>query len=241
MPSQPRFAILEDRSTFHVTWQCHNHDWLLGEAWAKELYYQLLLRYKARYGVELYSYCLMDNHPHLSGKLRDLKSFSDFFRLVNSRFARLYNQRMNRRGQVVMDRFKSPRIQTDADLLKVMLYIDLNPKRAGKARHPRANEYSSFRYYAYGKDDPLLTPAPSYLELGKTPKRRQKCYQAMIAEILKNDWKEKRPYSSTPFIGNPDWVKLKIEELKSIRRERYRLWKAMHRQRFRRARTEASS
>ena len=237
MPSQPRFAILEDRSTFHVTWQCHNHDWLLAEAWAKEMYYQLLLQYKDRYGVEIYSYCLMDNHPHLSGKLRDLKSFSDFFRVVNSRFARVYNQRMHRRGQVVMDRFKSPRIQTEADLLKVMLYIDLNPKRAGKVRHPRSNEYSSFRYYAYGKDDPLITPAPSYLALAATPKRRQQCYRAMVTDILKNDWKEKKPYSSEPFIGNPDWVKLKIEELKSIRRERQRLWKAIHRQRFRRMNT----
>ncbi len=34
-----------------------------------------------------------------------------------------------------MDRFKSPVIETDVDLLKVMTYIDLNPKRAIEADH----------------------------------------------------------------------------------------------------------
>ncbi len=233
MPSQPRFAILEDHATFHVTWQCHNHDWLLSADWAKDLYYQLLLQFKVRYGVEIYSYCFMDNHPHLSGKLRDLKSFSDFFRVVNSRFAREYNKQMNRRGQVVMGRFKSPQIQTEADLLKVMLYIDLNPKRAGKVRSPKENNYSSFRYYAYGETDPLITPAPPYLALGNTPQERQECYRELIGEILKNDWKEKKSYSTVSFIGNPNWVLKKMAELTEIRREQRRLWWALHKQRFR--------
>ena len=206
MASLPRRAILEDASLFHVTWKCHNDSWLLEENWAKELYYNLLLQYKDRYGVEIYSYCLMDNHPHLSGRLKELKSFSDFFRVVNSRFARIYNAEVKRRGQVVMDRFKSPRIETDADLLRVMLYIDLNPKRAGKVRDPKQNEWSSFAYYAYGKEDLLITPAPSYLELALTDERRKACYLAMIEEILQNDWKEKKGYSSVSFIGNPYWV-----------------------------------
>ena len=34
------------------------------------------------------------------------KGFSDFFRVVNNLFARKYNKRHKRRGQVVMDRFK---------------------------------------------------------------------------------------------------------------------------------------
>jgi len=104
MPSLPRVAILEDSSLFHVTWQSHNQDWLLEEKWVKELYYQLLLKYKDRYSVQIYSYCFMDNHIHLSGRLKDLKSFSDFFRVVNSYFARTYNKEVKRRGQVVMDR-----------------------------------------------------------------------------------------------------------------------------------------
>jgi len=232
MPSLPRHAILEDDSIFHVTWQCHNKSWLLKKRWAKELYYQLLLKYKDRYGVQIYSYCLMDNHIHLSGRMEELENFSDFFRVVNACFAKGYNKQVQRRGQVVMDRFKSPRIQTDRDLIKVMQYIDLNPKRAYKVKHPRHNEYSSFAYYAYGAEDPLITPTQSYLELSATPKRRQTAYLAMIEEILKNDWKEKQPYSSTCFIGDPNWVHRRTREIKAIRKHQYADWKERHALRF---------
>jgi len=232
MPSLPRNAILEDDSTFHVTWQCHNQSWLLDKPWTKELYYRLLLKYKDRYGVSIYSYCFMDNHIHLSGKLSELASFSDFFRVVNACFARGYNKQVSRRGQVVMDRFKSPMIQTDQDLLKVMLYIDLNPKRADKVKHPDDNEYSSYAYYAHGHEDPLITPAPSYLELATTAERCQKAYQALVKEILQNDWKEKKPYSSAHFIGDPQWVLRRNRALRQIRREQFAEWKERYTSRF---------
>ena len=216
MANLPRYALIEDGSTFHVTWQCHNKDWLLGTDEAKALYYHLLLRFKNRYKIQFYSYTFMSNHPHMTGICQDKKLFSDFFRVVNSLFAKSYNRQKGRRGQVIMDRFKSPRIETDADLLKVMHYIDLNPKRAGMVDHPEQYKWTSYRYYAYGEADPLLTPAPSYLGLGMTDKDRQSCYQKMVDEILKNDWKEKKSYSSAPFIGNPDWVIQKNRRLKEI-------------------------
>lgn len=232
MPAVPRALILEDESIFHVMWQCHNKSWLLQTNWAKRLYYNLLLKYKDRYKVDIYSYCLMDNHIHLSGRLDLLTLFSAFFRTVNSTFARIYNQEMKRRGQVVMDRFKSPRIETDTDLLKVMLYIDLNPKRATKVEHPRDNDFSSFAYYAYGQEDSLITPAPSYVELGSTAKRRQKAYQHLINEILLHDWKDKRPYSSQPFIGNPNWIIKKTEALKQVQRDKRLEWQKRFKAQF---------
>ena len=124
-----------------------------------------------------------------------------------------------------MDRFKSPRIQTDADLLKVMVYIDMNPKRAHMVENPRDYEWTSYHYYAHGKGNPLITPAPSYLALGFTNEERQKSYRALIDEILKNDWKQRKPYSSVPFIGNPDWVIRKNQELKKIELQNKEKWK----------------
>lgn len=232
MASISRCYILEDNSNFHVTWQCHNQDWLLREDWTKTIYYNLLLKYKARYGVTIHSYCFMDNHFHASGRLENLEDFSAFWRVVHSCFAKTFNQRQKRRGQVVMDRFKSPRIQTDTDLFKVMLYIDLNPRRAGKVGHPNQNRFSSYRFYAYGEEDPLLTAPETYLALGHSPEKRQKAYREMIELILKNDWKQKKPYSSIKFIGDPDWVVAKTQTLARKLRERHRGWKQRHRARF---------
>ncbi len=215
MASYPRYLIVSDGSTFHVTWQCHNKSWLLQEDWAKKLYYSLLLKYKALYGVKIHSYCFMDNHPHLTGTMTSKEEFSAFFRVVNSLIAKAINKRHKRRGQVVMDRFKSPKIETDRHLLEVMAYIDLNPFRAKKVNHPKEYTYSSYGYYAYGKHDLLIDPPDIYLALGKTPVTRQKAYREMVEFVIERDGRKKKNYSKTYFIGNPEWVIGKHREFRN--------------------------
>lgn len=204
MPYLPRYLIINDDCYFHVTWQCHNKDWLLQWDWAKEIYYNLLLKYKDRFDIQFYSYSFMDNHPHLAGKMSSKENFSAFFRLVNGLFARTINKRLQRKGQVVMDRFKSPQIQSDEHMLTVMTYIDLNQYRAGKVKHPKNNDWSSFGYYAYGRKDPLLTPSPSYLMLGMSEQERQIAYRTMVECLINNN--SNIDISNTYFIGDPDWV-----------------------------------
>ncbi len=218
MPYLPRYQIIEDGSYFHVTWQCHNRDWLLRWDWAKRIYYELLLRYKDKYGVVFYSYNFMDNHPHLIGCLRTRVEFSAFFRVVNCQFAKRINKELSRRGQVVMDRFKSPRIESDEHMLRAKVYVDLNQVRVGKVKHPRQNRWSSYMYYAYGKADPLVMPSPSYLALGTTDKERQRVYRGMVEALIMHP--EDLNISHTYFIGNPDWVVAKYRELKVVLREK---------------------
>jgi putative transposase len=232
MPSVPRNLIIDDQSIFHVTWQCHNKDWLLKEGWAKKIYYNLLLKFKDRYHIKIYSYCFMSNHPHLTGYCETQQQLSDFFRIVNSLFARLVNKRLNRRGQVVMDRFKSPKIESEADLERVMLYVDLNPNRARMVVHPKDYKWSSFAYYAYGEEDILITPSPTYFKMGVTATQRQSVYLSMIEEILRNDWCEKKPFSSTYFVGDPDWVKRKYQKLKEIKKEKIQKWRKRFKEKF---------
>lgn len=232
MPTLPRYAILSNNSTFHITWQCHNRSWLLKSDSAKKLYYNLLLKYKDRYRVQIYSYCFMSNHPHLTGHCENKKLLSDLLRVVNSLFARILNKQSKRRGQVVMDRFKSPVIQTEFDHLQVMFYIDLNPKRAGMVKHPKEYLWTSYHYYACGKDDPLITPAPSYLKLGDSQRLRRANYRLMVRKILQNDWKEKRPYSSVPFIGDPDWVEGRSEQLRTFMALQRKSWKTRFWEKF---------
>lgn len=207
----PRCEIIHDDAFFHVTWQCHNNDWLLKWDWAKQLYYDLLIKYKEKYGIEIYSYNFMDSHPHLAGHLRTREEFSRFFQVVNSQFARAVNKRLKRRGQVVMDRFKSPLIESNEHLLKAMAYIDLNQHRVKKVPHPRKNTWSSYKYYAYGRNDPLVTSAPSYLALGRIPMERRREYRAMVEALMEH--RRMMNISHTSFIGNPDWVIRKYREL----------------------------
>lgn len=212
----PRYAIIWDGAIFHVTWQCHNHSWLLKYNWAKQFYYDLLLKYKNRYRVCFYSYHFMDNHIHLSGKILGSKEeFSTLFKVINSRLAKEINKQLKRRGQVVMDRFKSPCIQSDQALLAVMTYQDLNSYRAKMVDHPKKYRWSSYHSYAYGKKDPLLTEAPSYLDMGNSAEERQRAYRKLVEEILKNEGFKQMEYSQKCYIGDPDWVLERSRELKA--------------------------
>jgi len=231
MAYAPRYYMIEDGCAFHVTWQCHNFDWLLASDWAKKMYYDLLLKYKKRYDVKFYSYSFMSNHPHLTGVMNSREDFSAFFRIVNSQFARAINRKYKRRGQVVMDRFRSPMIGDGYSHLKVMIYGDLNQVRADMVKHPEEYQWSSYAYYAHGKEDPLITPAPSYEELGKTPEDRQLKYREMVDELFRREGYKKQNYSITPFIGNPDWVIKKHRELKekmNLKRQAYLLRQRKH-------------
>ncbi|GAI38824.1 unnamed protein product, partial [marine sediment metagenome] len=163
------------------------------------------------FGVQFHSYQLMENHPHLTGTMATKDAFSDFFRVVNNLFARKANKRLKRRGQVVMDRFKSPRIQDDTHMLRAMTYGDLNGVRCKRDKKPEDAKWSSYAYYAYGREDPLITPAPSYLTLGETPKERQQAYRGMVRELIRQD---RINISNTCFIGDPDWVKQQHEILR---------------------------
>ncbi|MBI2335948.1 MAG: hypothetical protein HYU97_04215 [Deltaproteobacteria bacterium] len=54
----------------------------------------------------------------------------------------------------------------------------------------------------------------------------------MVEEILQCDWKEKKPYSSTPSIGNPEWVIEKTKELKQQRSLQQATWKLKFKEKF---------
>ena len=175
--------------------------------------------YKDRYQVVFYSYHFMDNHIHLSGKIEGTKeAFSGLFRIVNALFAKGVNKRFKRRGQVVMDRFKSPVIQTDESLLQVMHYHDLNSYRAKKVKHPKEYKWSSYLFYASGQKDPLIVPASSYLALGDSARERQEIYRKRVKRILAEEGFDKKFYSKTQYIGNPDWVAKRYSEIQEKRK-----------------------
>jgi len=227
MPSVPRSLILQDNSYFHVTLKFHNFIWALQLDWAKKLYYNLLCKYKDQYNVQIYHYNLMDSHPHLVGKLNSLEDFSAFFRRVHSLFAKAYNKVNTRRGQVFLDRFVSQQVERKDDMITVMAYVDLNQLKANMVKHPSENKYSSYAYYAEGKEDTLVTESPFYTELGKTKEERQSNYIKLIDSFI-DIWesiKEKLHNENKYFIGYEKWVEEKENNRIKIMKDKYEKWK----------------
>jgi putative transposase len=172
----------------------------------------LLGRYKARFGILIHSFCLMGTHPHVViTATAGQKAFSAFWQVVNHGLAWYFNRKHGRRGQVVMERLRSPAIEPGGrHMLTVMRYGDLNPVRAQLCESPGKWKYSSHRHYAYGERHPLIDDAPDYLALGESPAQRRNAYRQLFAEkLLAGDFERRPELVQGPFIGSLRWVEVR--------------------------------
>ncbi|MBI5070295.1 MAG: transposase [Deltaproteobacteria bacterium] len=208
MPRVSRAMLVEAGSTNHCTWRSHGFSFVLDSDGARRHFLGLLRKYKEKFGIEVQSYCLMGSHPHLMCRsTKGQAAFSSFWKLVNWGFAYWYNRRTRGRGQVVMERLRSPRIQDGRHQLAVMRYGDLNPVRAGLASSAGDWRWSSHRHYAYGEPDDLVTDAPEYLALGGTAAERRRAYLHLFAvPLVEALLTRRRDLVDAPFIGEERWV-----------------------------------
>ena len=88
-------------------------------------YHDLLV--KSKQGVEVYAYCLMDNHFHLLLKQLDEGGVSRYLANIQNSFTKFFNNKHKRKGALFLNQFKAVRIETDEQLVHVSRYIHLNP------------------------------------------------------------------------------------------------------------------
>jgi len=81
---------------------------------------------------------------------------SEFMRNVQAAFARWYNRTYDRRGRFWADRFKSVYLQDEKAVLDCMLYVELNPVRAGLVERPEEWQGSSIFLREIGNADWLV-------------------------------------------------------------------------------------
>ncbi|GAB4211022.1 MAG: transposase [Rhodoferax sp.] len=132
------------------------------------------------HGVALHAYVLMDNHFHLLATPERDDSVPMAMQALGRAYVRGFNQRHQRTGTLWEGRYKSTLIQTERHLLACMVYIDLNPVRAGLVVQARDYPWSSHSHYIGLRTDPLITAHPLVWELGNTPFAREAAYAQMV-------------------------------------------------------------
>ena len=136
-----------------------------------------------KHPILIYHYCLMGNHMHLLVKTLKSKDMPKFFQVLFQRYAHYFRKRYKNIGYLFQNRYKSYGIGKDSYLLECARYIERNPLRANMVFCPDEYRWSSYLYYAAGREDAIIKePNPLYSQLGETAQIRQDKYRRYLLE-----------------------------------------------------------
>ncbi|HSN58764.1 MAG TPA: transposase [Clostridiaceae bacterium] len=129
----------------------------------KERYMSIVRRYKKKYSIRIYAYCLMDNHSHLMIDANGA-DISKVMHGINLSYARYYNKKYNRHGHLFQDRFKSRIIGDNGYAARLSAYIHNNPHSMKEYKNCiERYEYSSLGIYMGIRRDRMKIVDKGYL------------------------------------------------------------------------------
>lgn len=179
MPRKPR-QLLDD-GYYHLICRGNNRLFLFAVEGGFDKFTSLLRDSKTRYAWRLSHYCLMSNHLHLLGQIRQGAVLPKLMQFLLFEYSRWYRHQTGYVGHLWQGRYKSPLVAAESYFLECGRYIERNPVRAGIVQHPEDYPWSSHRYYAMGTADPLLDDDPFYASLGPDAATRQQRYREFVS------------------------------------------------------------
>ncbi|WP_051237327.1 REP-associated tyrosine transposase [Ottowia thiooxydans] len=139
-----------------------------------------LRNFSVEYKVAVHAYVLMTNHAHLLLTPETNEGLPGMMQALGRSYVRYFNDRHERSGTLWEGRYRSGLIEAERYLLACMVYMDLNPVRAGMVAAPADYPWSSHAHYIGLSQDPLVTPHPLYWEMGNTPFAREAAYASLV-------------------------------------------------------------
>lgn len=141
MPRGLRHEVIS--AIYHVTQHATGEDILFRDPFDRYYFERLLDRTVTRYRLDLIAYCQLDNHYHLLVRLREA-TLASSMRFLNGRYVQGFNDRHERRGTLVRGRYTSTIVETEEHYVNCLVYIAMNPVKAGLCRRPEDWEWGSY-------------------------------------------------------------------------------------------------
>lgn len=185
MPRIPRVFL--PGHPVHVVQRGNNRGQVFFRPGDAQVYLGWLQEAVEKHRVAVHAYVLMTNHIHLLVSPETAHDLPRAMRYVNWRYSRYANDSQERTGSIWEGRYRASLIEADSYFFACMRYIELNPVRAGLAKHPRDYRWSSYKANAEGKTDAIMTPHALYAALGDTDDARAAAYRSLFDGTLPED------------------------------------------------------
>ena len=209
----PRGArLLVPSGIYHVLCRGNNRQDIFKDDADRRKFLSLLLRYKNRYHIEIFHYCLMCNHVHIIVRAEREVALSRAMHGLDLTYAQHFRRRYGGIGHFWQDRFKSFLIEKERYLLECGRYVELNSTRARIYENPKQDLWNSYQHYAFGKSDRVLDEHPIFGEMGSTARERRESYRDFVHQGLK-DRRGLQRYFRQKVCGSPLYAKTILETL----------------------------
>jgi len=140
------WRIQFENAIYHITSRGNNQQTIFLNNNDKNKFLELIGRASARFDLEIFAFCLMDNHYHLF--LRTLKgNLSKSMQWLNGTYTGYFNWRHSRSGHLLQGRYRSVLVLDERHWLHLSMYLHLNPVRAGMIDDPARYFWSSYLDY----------------------------------------------------------------------------------------------
>ena len=179
MPRKPR--QLQDEGFYHLIARGNNGFFVFSVDGGFQRFEHLLCESKKKYPWKLTHYCLMANHIHLLGQVQKGEHLPKLMQYLLLEYSRWYRRKTGYVGHLWQGRYKSPLVHKESYFLEAGRYIERNPLRAGLVQNLKDYPWSSYPFYAYGENNPLLDEDPYYPQMGTNSYQRQEAYRDFVS------------------------------------------------------------
>jgi putative transposase len=208
----PRIArIIAPGYPHHITQRGNNRAPVFFEDEDRRTYLKLLAGYAQKHQMQIWAYCLMNNHIHLLAVPETETSLSRGIGMTNQMYTQYFNRRLQQSGRIWQNRFFSCVVENEQYLWAVARYIERNPVKAGLAANAEEYQWSSAKAHVLGAYDPLL-PADSWLST-----HDRNAYKEFVHmedeetdKAIRRATNSGRPFGSESFVG---MLELKLNQV----------------------------
>ena len=171
--------------TYHVSTRCVDQAYLLHKDELKEIALDVIEKAKKKYKFNCFCFTIMDNHIHIIIQTPEEDNISLIMQVINKNIATKCNKALNRTGHFWGQRFHSTLIESEEQLFNTLVYLNLNPVKAGLVYDPKDWIWSSYNTYVNNLSQDDITDLPPFFTEAKNIQEVQEYYQNLVLERRK--------------------------------------------------------
>ena len=219
--------------TYHVSTRCVDQTYLLHKDELKEVVLDVIEKAKKAYKFYCFCFTIMDNHVHMIIQTPQVDNISLIMQVINKNIATKCNKALNRRGHFWGERFHSTLIKDEEQLINTLVYLNLNPVKAGLVYDPKDWAWSSYNTYVNNDSYDNITDIHPFFTEDKNIQEEQEYYKNLVLErrkeIIIDFLYEKKFISEDTLITTKEQVLQALELYQKIQSQKWNNSTAMRR------------